>query len=40
MLHCTVLDDYQGAATEFADWAPAGDRVAVRMTREHVSDEA
>jgi phosphoglycerate dehydrogenase-like enzyme len=39
-LHCTVLDDYQGAATAFADWAPVSDRVAVRTLREHVSDEA
>jgi hypothetical protein len=40
MLRCTVLDDHQGAATAFADWAPVPDRVAVRTLREHVSDVA
>jgi phosphoglycerate dehydrogenase-like enzyme len=40
MLHCTVLDDYEGAAAAFADWAAVSDRVAVRTLREHVSDEA
>ena len=40
MLRCTVLDDYHGAATAFADWAPVSDRVAVRTLREHVPDEA
>jgi phosphoglycerate dehydrogenase-like enzyme len=40
MLRCTVLDDHQGAATAFADWAPLADRVDVRMMREHIADEA
>src|SRR5262245_24975270 len=40
MLHCTVLDDYPGVATAFADWGPVLDRVAVRSLREHVADEA
>jgi phosphoglycerate dehydrogenase-like enzyme len=40
MLHCTVLDDYEGAATAFADWAPVSNRIAVRTLAAHVSDEA
>jgi hypothetical protein len=40
MLRCTVLDDFQGGATAFADWAPVSNRVAVRTLREHVPDEA
>lgn len=40
MLRCTVLDDYHGAATAFADWTPVSNRVAVRTLREHVRDEA
>ena len=40
MLRCTVLDDYQGVATTFADWAPVSNRVTVRTLREHVPDEA
>ena len=39
MLRCTVLDDYHGAATAFADWAPVSNRVAVRTLPEHVRDE-
>jgi phosphoglycerate dehydrogenase-like enzyme len=39
MLRCTVLDDYQGVARAFADWAPVSNRVTVRTLREHVSDE-
>jgi phosphoglycerate dehydrogenase-like enzyme len=39
MLLCTVLDDYQGVARAFADWAPVSNRVTVRTLREHVSDE-
>ncbi len=39
-LRCTVLDDYQGAATAFADWSTVSDRVTVRTLREHVPDEA
>jgi phosphoglycerate dehydrogenase-like enzyme len=39
-LRCTVLDDFEGAATEFADWAALGGRVAVRMLREHIPDQA
>jgi phosphoglycerate dehydrogenase-like enzyme len=34
------LDDYEAAATAFADWAPVSNRVAVRTLRERVSDEA
>jgi phosphoglycerate dehydrogenase-like enzyme len=37
---CTVLDDYEGAATTSADWSVLGDRVTVRTLREHVADEA
>ena len=39
-LRCTVLDDVEGAATEFADWTVLGSRVEVRMLREHISDQA
>jgi phosphoglycerate dehydrogenase-like enzyme len=38
-LRCTVLDDYHGAATAFADWTGLSDRVAVRVLPEHVPDE-
>jgi phosphoglycerate dehydrogenase-like enzyme len=37
-LRCTVLDDFEGAATEFADWTVLGSRVAVRMLRDHIPD--
>jgi len=39
-LRCTVLDDFEGAATEFADWTVLGSRVEVRTLREHISDQA
>ena len=39
-VRCTVLDDYQGAATASTDWSPITDRVAVRTLREHIADEA
>ena len=39
-VRCTVLDDYQGVATAFADWAPLSDRVVVRTLHEHVPDES
>jgi phosphoglycerate dehydrogenase-like enzyme len=39
-MRCTVLDDYEGAATSFADWSSIGDRVAIRTLREHVPDQA
>ncbi|KUJ34018.1 hydroxyacid dehydrogenase [Streptomyces albus subsp. albus] len=33
-----MLDDYQGAALVSADWSPLGDRVRVRVLREHFTD--
>ncbi|MFF0381708.1 D-2-hydroxyacid dehydrogenase family protein [Streptomyces sp. NPDC004286] len=38
-LRCAVLDDYQGVATEVADWAPLGGRVDVVSFREHIVGE-
>ncbi|MFC9927892.1 D-2-hydroxyacid dehydrogenase family protein [Streptomyces sp. NPDC127190] len=37
-IHCAVLDDYQGAALNLADWSPLADRVEVRTLREHITD--
>jgi phosphoglycerate dehydrogenase-like enzyme len=39
VLRCTVLDDFEGAATEAADWTGLGGRVTVRVLREHISDQ-
>jgi phosphoglycerate dehydrogenase-like enzyme len=39
MLRCAVLDDYQGVATDAADWSPLHGRVAVTVFREHFEDE-
>ncbi|MFF5442550.1 D-2-hydroxyacid dehydrogenase family protein [Streptomyces achromogenes] len=38
-LRCVVLDDFQGVATEAADWSVLGDRVEVVTLREHLHDE-
>lgn len=38
-LRCAVLDDYQGVATEVADWSPVADDVEVVGFREHFGDE-
>jgi phosphoglycerate dehydrogenase-like enzyme len=38
-LHCAVLDDFQRAATEFADWSPLADRVDVVCHDTHFADE-
>ena len=38
-LRCVVLDDYQNAATELADWSPLKDTVEVVSLREHLADE-
>ncbi|MEV5525877.1 D-2-hydroxyacid dehydrogenase family protein [Streptomyces prunicolor] len=38
-LRCVVLDDYQNAATELADWSPIEDTVEVVSLREHLDDE-
>ncbi|MFI2641338.1 D-2-hydroxyacid dehydrogenase family protein [Streptomyces sp. NPDC018610] len=38
-LRCAVLDDYQNAATAFADWSPLGDRVEVVPHTEHFATE-
>ncbi|MFF4710132.1 D-2-hydroxyacid dehydrogenase family protein [Streptomyces eurythermus] len=37
-LRCVVLDDFQGVATEVADWSVLGDRVEVVALREHLHD--
>ncbi|MFD9112721.1 D-2-hydroxyacid dehydrogenase family protein [Streptomyces bottropensis] len=37
-LRCAVLDDYQGAALDMADWSPLADRVEVRTLRENITD--
>ncbi|GHJ35986.1 D-2-hydroxyacid dehydrogenase family protein [Streptomyces sp. TS71-3] len=39
-LRCAVLDDFQGAALESADWSPIEDRVETVVFREHMADEA
>lgn len=38
-LRCVVLDDYQDAATDLADWSPLEDTVEVVSLREHLGDE-
>ncbi|MFJ3661034.1 D-2-hydroxyacid dehydrogenase family protein [Streptomyces sp. NPDC090119] len=38
-LRCAVLDDYQGVATEVADWSPLDGRVDVVTFREHLGGE-
>jgi phosphoglycerate dehydrogenase-like enzyme len=37
-LSCVILDDYQGVATSYADWAVL-DGVTVASVRDHVDDE-
>ncbi|MEV5879332.1 D-2-hydroxyacid dehydrogenase family protein [Streptomyces sp. NPDC052101] len=38
-LRCAVLDDFQGVATELADWSVIEDEVEVVALREHPADE-
>ncbi|MFJ4198336.1 D-2-hydroxyacid dehydrogenase family protein [Streptomyces sviceus] len=38
-LRCAVLDDFQRAATELADWSPLADRVDVVSYDTHFADE-
>ncbi|MGV9339633.1 D-2-hydroxyacid dehydrogenase family protein [Streptomyces sp. NPDC003688] len=38
-LRCAVLDDFQGVATEVADWSGLEGRVEVVTFREHIRDE-
>ncbi|MEV5385394.1 D-2-hydroxyacid dehydrogenase family protein [Streptomyces sp. NPDC052721] len=38
-LRCAVLDDFQNAALDSADWSPVEDRVEVVIFREHIADE-
>ncbi|MEU6510760.1 D-2-hydroxyacid dehydrogenase family protein [Streptomyces sp. NPDC046942] len=38
-LRCAVLDDFQGVATELADWSVIEDEVEVVALREHFADE-
>ncbi|MFI9392154.1 D-2-hydroxyacid dehydrogenase family protein [Streptomyces bauhiniae] len=38
-LRCALLDDYQGVATEVADWSPVDGRVDVVAFREHLDGE-
>ena len=37
--HCTVLDDYQGAALTSADWSVLAPDVEVTVLAEHLADE-
>lgn len=39
MLRCVILDDYQGAALELADWSALADRVEVTALRAHLEGE-
>jgi phosphoglycerate dehydrogenase-like enzyme len=39
MINVGVLDDYQGRAREFADWASLGDEVEVTFFREPIAPE-
>jgi phosphoglycerate dehydrogenase-like enzyme len=38
-LRCAVLDDFQGVATEVADWSPLADEVEVVSYGTHFADE-
>ncbi|WP_030345228.1 D-2-hydroxyacid dehydrogenase family protein [Streptomyces sp. NRRL S-1022] len=38
-LRCAVLDDFQGVATDLADWSVLEDRVEVVALREHLDGE-
>ncbi|WP_067133337.1 D-2-hydroxyacid dehydrogenase family protein [Microtetraspora malaysiensis] len=38
-LRCAVLDDFQNAALDSADWSSLEDRVEVVIFREHIADE-
>jgi phosphoglycerate dehydrogenase-like enzyme len=40
LLTCVVLDDYQDAALNSADWSALDGRVAVRTLRQHLADRA
>lgn len=39
MIHCAVLDDYQRAASGFADWHSLAGRVDVRFLHDRLPDE-
>ena len=36
---CAVIDDYQQAATRFADWGQLGDQVELTVFSDHLDDE-
>jgi phosphoglycerate dehydrogenase-like enzyme len=38
MLHCAILDDYQGVARSIADWSALDGRVALEAFRDHLAD--
>ncbi|GHH81027.1 2-hydroxyacid dehydrogenase [Streptomyces sulfonofaciens] len=38
-LRCAVLDDFQNAALEYADWSPIEDRVEPVVFRDHLAGE-
>lgn len=40
MKRLAILDDYQGAALEMADWLPLEGDVEIRVLNEHIADEA
>lgn len=39
MIRCVVLDDYQDAASRFADWSVLADQVELVVLREHLSGD-
>jgi phosphoglycerate dehydrogenase-like enzyme len=39
MLRCAILDDYQNAAMQMADWTPLREQVEVRSFRHHFENE-
>ena len=38
-LRCAILDDYQQAALQLADWSSLNDKVDVKVFTEHMNDE-
>jgi phosphoglycerate dehydrogenase-like enzyme len=39
MLRCAILDDYQNAAVQMADWSPLTGKVEVKSFRNHMESE-
>jgi phosphoglycerate dehydrogenase-like enzyme len=38
MISIAILDDYQNAALEMADWSPLAGRTAINVFNDHVSE--